>query len=190
MVARVYPGPDGFQVGGGGLLHLYLHVAVGRVHVVKLLHAAGPRVLFHLGVEVLVQVQQLALAAQVEPEVVESGILIGGEFWLTGPVAKQLAAYQQQRAEVEVVAHRACLIVNGGMPLHAPCPVLGSLLVVVGVDEGGMTVGGCVQQALNGSLSQGDGGGLGDNQGVVGPHFSGNLHQGLRRAQAVNSYLR
>ena len=38
---RVDLGTDGSQVGRGGLLHLYLYVAVGRVHIVELLDAGG-----------------------------------------------------------------------------------------------------------------------------------------------------
>ena len=40
MVERlVNLGSDGCQMGRGGMLHLYLHLAVARIHIVELLDA-------------------------------------------------------------------------------------------------------------------------------------------------------
>ena len=77
LVGRgVYQCLDGLQVLGDHLLHLYLHVAVGRVHVVELLDTRCPGVVLNLCVEILVQVEQFALTAQEEAQVVESTIFI------------------------------------------------------------------------------------------------------------------
>ena len=61
-------------MGRYGLLHLYLHLAVGGVDVVELLLAAFPQVAFLLGIQIFVEVEQRSLSAQLQPEVVEARI--------------------------------------------------------------------------------------------------------------------
>ena len=63
VARRVYCGPYVGQVAGGGLLHLYLDIAVGGVYIVKLLDPAGPRVGFLFGVQVFVEVHNPAFPA-------------------------------------------------------------------------------------------------------------------------------
>ena len=59
---------------GDGLLHLLLYSPVSRVHVVELLLSALAVVQFLFRVEEFVDVEYLSLAAQEQPEVVESGM--------------------------------------------------------------------------------------------------------------------
>ena len=80
---------------GGHLLHLYLHLTVGRIHVVKLLFAGSTCIALHLGIEQLIQVQYLTLTTQVETQVVESAILIFRR-GLMSPLAQHVATYQPQ----------------------------------------------------------------------------------------------
>ncbi len=63
IVRRVYACLDGFQMRRGSLFHLHLYLAVGGVHVVKLLLSACPCVGLFLCVEKLVEVEYAALAA-------------------------------------------------------------------------------------------------------------------------------
>ena len=83
------------EVGGAGLLHLDLDGAVPGIDIVELLLPAQARVLLHLGVEVLVDVEGQAAEAEVEPQVVEGGILVGMEPLLADVAAQGVGAQQQ-----------------------------------------------------------------------------------------------
>ena len=153
VVGGVDLGTDGSQVGRGGLLHLHLHLAVARIDIVELLDAGGPRVELLFGVQRLVQMQQLSLTAQEQAQGVEAGILIVGSVGL-GESLQQLRLDEPQRAEVEVVADGAELVVDGGMT------------PAVGIDKGGSRVDGHAEHTLQCTLSQRDGGRLGKQQDI------------------------
>ena len=138
---RVEACADLFQMAGADLLHLHLHLAVGRIDVVELLLARGPQVGLLLAVEALVQMEQLALPTQVETQIVESAEAPVGVS-LLGPVAQQLGPDEPQAAEVEVVAHGPQLVIDGGVAL------------AVGIDHGGPAVVSHERHTLQGSLAQ------------------------------------
>ena len=50
VVVGIHKCSDGIEMACSHLLHLYLHVAVGGIDIVKLLHSACPEVAFLLGV--------------------------------------------------------------------------------------------------------------------------------------------
>ena len=81
---------------------------------------------------------------QVQAQVVESGvdplrIVIGGV------VAKQRCFQQQHTAEVEIVAHTACLIIDDGMAHHLSA----FHLIAGGIDHRGVGLYGHAQQPLD-----------------------------------------
>ena len=95
------------------LLHLYLHLAVGRVHVVKLLLAAGSEVGLLLCIKTFVQVEQRTLAAQEQPEGIEPCILVVALRVGRRKLVHERRLDEQQRPEVEVIAQRTQLVVDG-----------------------------------------------------------------------------
>ena len=84
------------QMGRGHLLHLHLHLAVARIYIVKLLLAALAVVDLFLGIEKLVEVEQVALSAQVEPKIVEGCKAIAAlrSACLLGIVVQQRCAHE------------------------------------------------------------------------------------------------
>ena len=92
------------EMGCAGTLHLNLHLAVARVDIVELLLAALAGVELGLGVEIFVEMEYLALPAQIQAQVVESGILIVHTVGLRHIVEQRLRLDEPQAAEVEVVA--------------------------------------------------------------------------------------
>ena len=78
----------------GHLFHLYLHLAVGRVHIVELLLARGSHVALYFSIKQLVQMEQLTLTTQIKPQVIESTIYIMGVGGIVGPLSKEIATNQ------------------------------------------------------------------------------------------------
>ncbi len=128
IVVRVYQRPDGFEMRSNGLLHLYLHVAVGRIHIVKLLHTAGTQIGLFLGIQILVDVEQPPHPAQIQTQVVESGIAVVGRRVLHIAV-QQRGIDEQERTEIEIVAHAALLVV--GHRMRTPHAILYRPVVAV-----------------------------------------------------------
>ena len=77
IVGSVYPRPNDTKMGGHGLFHLDLHVAVGGVDIVKLLDTTGPEVCLLFGIKIFVDVKQLAFTAEKKPQIIQSGVVIG-----------------------------------------------------------------------------------------------------------------
>ena len=126
------------------LFHLYLHIAVGRIHIVELLHARSPEVGLLFCVQIFIQMKQHTLAAQEQAQVIESGILIVAFTVRCSILVKQRCAQQQQRAEIEVITKRTILIVDDRMRYALP------LLhrVTVTVDHGSLHVIGHEEHAV------------------------------------------
>ena len=76
--------------------------------------------------------------------------MIVGQILLSGVCFQGFGTYQDQRAEVEIVAQAALLVVYERMGL--PCPVLYG--VVVGIKQVGTGVVGHTQQSVEGMESQ------------------------------------
>ena len=133
-------------MGCAGTLHLNLYLAVARIDIVELFLAALAGVELGLGVEIFVEMEYLALSAQIQAQVVESGILIIHTVGLRHIVEQRLRLDEPQAAEVEVVAEASCLIVDGGM-LRQGAFLQG---VVVAVDHHRSRVVGSAQKAFQG----------------------------------------
>ena len=169
------------QMGRTGLFHLYLHVAVGGIHIVKLLHTRSSQVGLLLGIQVFVQVQDTSLATQEEAQVVESGILIVALTIAGGIFVQQRGAQQPQAAEVEVVAQRTFLIVYHGMQLAL------ALLhrIAVAIHHRSTFVGGHEHQSLQGRTAQRQRLCLHAEQHVVGYGEFGHFHHEVATGQIV-----
>ena len=132
------------------LLHLHLHVAVARIDIVKLSFAFCAHGLLLLRVEVFVDVEDRALPAQLQTQVVPATIQ---------PVATEVATQdrvrpnEHQRSEVEVVSQRTLLVVYHGV--LRPLALL--RLVEVGIDHDGPRAVGHLEQPLLRAVAQGDG---------------------------------
>ena len=88
--------------------------------------------------------EDTALAAEEEAEGVETRILVVVLARLHGEGVEQRGLDEQQRAEVEVVADTAYLIVDDGVILALALHDV----VMVGIDHGGIGVGGDAQHAV------------------------------------------
>ena len=84
VICSVNQRPHGLKMGSNGTLHLYLHLAVGRVYIVKLLHAACPCVAFLFRIKIFIYMEHAPVAAQIEPQLVPPGIFVVGLFRLVG----------------------------------------------------------------------------------------------------------
>ena len=181
---RVYLGSDGSQMGSGGMLHLYLYLAVAGIHVVELLDTRSPQVSLLLGIECLVEVEYLSLAAQEETQRIESGILV---VVLAGLHCKgmQQRCLDEQATEVKVIANAALEIVDGRMSFHYPRTVLLSPLVMVGIDHRSIRVGSDTQHAVEGTFPQRKAGRPGYQQYEIGLGILGNTHQCITARQVL-----
>ena len=115
IIRRVNQRPYCFQVCRYGLFHFHLHVAVGRVYIVKLPHAARPCVAFFLRIKQLVDMEHPPVTAQIEPEFIPSGIPVISFFCTSCKRMQQSRVNHDNRAEVEIIAQAAFLPVNHGM---------------------------------------------------------------------------
>ena len=97
------------------LFHLYLHLAIAGIHIVELLDAGGTGVLFFLGIELLVDMEELPVTTEEEPEVIKAGILIIVLASLHGIGVEQGSLDEDQTAEIKVVADTAELVVDNRM---------------------------------------------------------------------------
>ena len=173
------------QVGGGGMFHLYLHLAVAGVHVVELLHARGTGVGLLFRVELLVDMEQLSVATQEEAQGIETGVLIVGLACLHGKGVEQRGLHQQQRTEVEVVADAARLVVDDGVGRALAV----DQVVAVGIHHRRVAVGGHAEDTLQGVLTQLHSHRLRLQQHVVGLRVLGNGHQGVAAREVVDGQL-
>ena len=132
------------------LLHLHLHVAVARIDIVKLSFAFCAHGLLLLRVEVFVEVEDRALPAQLQTQVVPATIQpVGAEVATLDRVRPD----EHQRPEVEVVSQRTLLVVYHGV--LRPLSLL--RLVEVGIDHDGPRAVGHLEQPLLRAVAQGDG---------------------------------
>ena len=164
-----------------GLLHLLLYGPVSRVHVVELLLSALAVVQLLLRVQVFVDVENLSLAAQEQPKVVESGMCIFVDGWGGGVLVEQGGVDEYELSEVEVIADAAFLVIDDGMSDHSSL----HHRVVVAVYHGGVGVGGHSQKSLQRVLSQPHGCGLGAYEHVFRICPFRNLQYGIS-AQGVS----
>ena len=182
IVGSRHKGTEGTQMFRHGLLHLHLHLAVARVHIVELLLAAGPQVEFLFGVEQFVEVEEAPLPAEEEPQVVEPGIAVVGRSGPLGIGLHPLGAQKEKRPEVEIVSQAARLVVDDRMAHHAA--VLHR--VAVAVDEGRTGLGGRLLQTVEGMKPEHEGCGLGGKQDERCCGTAGHGPYSFGRPQAVN----
>ena len=168
-------------MGRGGLFHLDLYLAVAGIDVVELLHTRGAGVGLFFGVEHLVDMEDAALTAQEEAEGVETCILVVALTGLHGEGVEQGCLDEPEAAEVEVVADTACLVVDDGMGRSLAVYDV----VVVGIDHGGIGVGGDAEHTVEGSLSDDEARGFRLKQHVVGLGVLGQTHDGVAAGQTV-----
>ena len=201
VVVRIHEGADGLQMGRSRRFHLYLHLAVGRVHVVKLLHAAGPQVAFLFSIEVFVQMEQAAVAAQEQSQGIESGIPVAHIGHLLRILMPKRRADEHQASEVEIITDRTLLIVDDRMgnsnnlrtllsPLSSLLFICSSLLKPVSIDHGGIHVGSHPDHAHGGIKAQQQRGVLGVEQYEFRRYVALNLTDGGLRLHAVDDHKR
>ena len=63
IIACIHQGTYGVEMSRSHMLHLYLHLTVGGIDIVKLLHSTRPEVSLFLGVKIFVYMQYIALSA-------------------------------------------------------------------------------------------------------------------------------
>ena len=172
---------DFLEMGGAGLLHLNLDAAVLGVDVVKDFFAALAVVQGDVAVEVLVDVDDGGDAAQTQAQVVETGGIVldvdaGGSLLEVGGVE------EEHRAEVEIVAERAELVVDDGR--------VGLLAfdygVRVGVHHAGLGVTGEADKAVEGEVAHDQVVVFSVEQSVLGTGGSGDFLHGGRRVEGVD----
>ena len=181
-------------MGRGSRFHLYLHLAVGRVHVVELLHAAGAEVALFLGVEEFIQVKQAALATQEQAQSIEAGILITHLGHLLRILMQERRTDEHQASEVEIVADGAWLVVDDGMR-HTrsdglAVTLLAVLFIAVAIDQGGIRVGSHAHHTHGGVEAQQQRGVLGVEQHEVCRHLAFYFPDGGLRLHAVDDHKR
>ena len=108
------------------------------------------------------------MPTQVESQVVEPSILIVRGLGLFCPFTEMVTSDKEHRTEVEVIAYRPNLIINGRMAGHLLTVSLMSFFVMIGINHCCVAVGGSVNEAFNGSIAKGDWRRFGDNQYIVG----------------------
>ena len=172
-------------MGRGGLFHLYLYLAVGGIHVVELLHTRGACIQLFLSVELLVDVEDLSVAAQEEAEGIEARMMIIGLTCLHGKGVEQGRLDEPKRSEIEVIANTTNLIVDDGMVLAL---AFGDV-VMVGIDHGSIGIGGHTEGALQGAFTEQQLSGFGLQQGIVGIGILCNAHDGIAAGKTVDEYL-
>ena len=166
-------------MGRTGLFHLYLHLAVSGIDVVELLFPRGTEVAFFLGVQVFVQMEYAAFAAQEEAQGIKAGILIVAFAVAGGIFVQQRRAQQPDAAEVEIVAQGAFLVVDDGMRL-ALAALNG---IAVAINHGGTRAVGHGYEAFQGRGTEGHGSGFQHQQHVVGLGTLGDMHHQLTALQ-------
>ena len=144
------------QMGRTGLLHLDLHLAIGWINVIKLFLTRSAKIEFLFGIEIFIQMKEATLATQEQTEIVETsiaivGITIGGSILMD-----ERRADKHQRAEIEIIAQRAFLIVNHGMTLYNTI----FHLIPVCIHHNGTSIGSSSHHTLQGSCTKCDGNGL------------------------------
>ena len=172
-------------MGCGRLFHLNLHLAVGRVHVVELLHARGSGVLLLLSIESLVDVEYLSVTAQEQSQGIESGVVIVVLASLHGKRVEQRCLHQPQRSEVEVIADTTYLIINHRVILALATDDV----VMIGIHHRRIAIRCHTENALQGALAQQQLAGLRLQQCILGIGVLGYTHHGVAAAQVVNQYL-
>ena len=115
VVAGVHQSTHLVKMLGTSLFHLNLHLTVSRVHIVKLLFAALSVIQFVLGIEELIQMENLSHTAQIETQVVETGKLIFLSILLGDIVAQRLRLDEPEASEIEVIPQTTLLIINHRM---------------------------------------------------------------------------
>ena len=92
------------QMGCGGMLHLYLHLTVAWVHIIKLFHARGSRVCLLLGIEFLVDVEDRSAATEEESQGIEPRMSIVVLSCLHGEGVKQRCLDKSDGTEIKIIA--------------------------------------------------------------------------------------
>ena len=166
---------DGFEVLGAGCLHLDLHLPVFGVDIVEHLLAAAAGVALDIGIEILVDVEQLCLLRQLQPQVVESRVAEVARH-SRGSFAQGLCTKEQQRPEVEIVAQAARLVVDDRCLNQSTV----GLVVRVGIEQSGSGIVGDAHHAFEGEVAQPESCVAGIQQGEVGVAATGYRAEGGR----------
>ena len=166
---------------GAGLLHFDLSAAVAGVNVGEVRFAVFFLGSGDFGVEVFVDVHQVAEAAHAQTQVVETGGgVVGGDAF--SGFLQAAAAEEQQVAEVEVVAQRTELVVDDG--------AVGFLAVNhavgVGVEHGGAGIAGEAHEAFESEVAGHEGVVLGVEQHEVGIRCGGDFFHCSGRCDGVD----
>ena len=178
-------GTDLSQMGCSCLFHLYLHLTVAWVHIVELLHTRGTCVCLLLCVELLVDVEDASVTTQEEAQGIESCMLIGMLFGLGGKSLEQRGLDKDQRAEVEVIADTAQLIVDHGVGL----PLALDDVEVVGIHHRRIRIKRHAHDPVEGPHAKHQLGGFGLQQHVVGFRLFRHACQRLTACQIACRHL-
>ncbi len=144
-------------------LHFNLHATVLRVDVIKDFFAGFTRVEFNVAVKVLIDVNNGCNTAEAESQIVEACSSIFTVDAGSG-CTEVFVAEEKHRAEIEIVAERALLIVNYGRR----CAFAFGNAVVVGIEHAGLRVGSYFYEAVDSEISGHEMIVLGIEENVVG----------------------
>ena len=169
------------QVLGYGLLHLNLASTVAWIHIVKHLLAALACVKLNVAVQELIDMLKCCKLAQLQAQVVESGVLIVG-FHHRCCLLECLCTEEEYRSEVEVVAKATHLVVDyrclGAVGLVA--------VVVVGIEHTCLSVLGNLHKTVECKHTKFQAVIFSVKKHIVGIGMLGYLLDCLARIQAVD----
>ena len=148
-----------------GGFHLYLHLAVARIHVVELLLPGSARIVLHFIIKVLPHAHEGAYTRKAQAQIIEPSISVGRFRHPHGSLLEGGDADHQHRAEIEVVPERAALVINhGGFSKLAAYQ-----LEMVRIDHRGGGVPGHLLHPLQAVVHPAEFSLFGDEQGVIAP---------------------
>ena len=185
VVAGIHQGTHLVKMLGTSLFHFNLHLTVSRVHIVKLLFAALSVIQFVLGIEELIQMENLSHPAQIETQVVETGKLIFLSVLLGDIVAQSLRLDQPEASETEVISQTTLLIINHRMFFQL---IVLHQRIVVGVNHHRCGIIRRAQETLQGIEAPSDRGGLGADHHEVGIGIFGDALHGVATLQSVDNH--
>ncbi len=164
-----------------GFFHFDLHATVFRVYIVEYLFARLAVVHGDVAVEVFVDVYQRSYAAEAQAQVVKTGGAVafvdsGGSFLEVGGVE------EHYRAEVEVIAERAELVVN-----HRRVGLLAFYHgIIVGICHACFGIAGELHEAIHSEVAHYEGVLLGVKEQIVGVAVLSYGQHCCRRVEAVD----
>ena len=121
-------GVQGPQMPRTSPFHLDLTTAIARIDIVELLLSAQPRIVLHLRIEELVDVEGQLLSANEEPQVVERRKLVVVQVFLPRIRLQLLGSEQKHRTQLKIIANRTQLII---CQRHSPTLTVWSEAIVV-----------------------------------------------------------